>query len=168
MSAPEGKMKGRGLLIGLAVVAGVVALSCLVGVAVMVRFASSDEGKRLMGAAGKSVSVVAKAARAKGTDELKALGCSSAMVLRRSEAAQLVSMWSDGGTTLSEQDDETVVLCQLQWLDKAVECQAVALTYVEAVNPVDGFIVMVQQQGQKGQRCVVRYDAHGNPLLDKP
>jgi hypothetical protein len=126
--------KGKGCLIAVAIVGGVLLLGGIgVGVAVW-RFASSEEGKKIVSAVSSGAQMVQEAQTAPGTAELRALGCKQALVVDLERARQLAAMLGDAGEPLTADDTRVLVTCQTAGSAKEPTCDAVATTYVKAVG----------------------------------
>ncbi|HEY1089138.1 MAG TPA: hypothetical protein VGE37_15645, partial [Archangium sp.] len=100
----------KGCLIALAVV-GALGLICVVGAAIVgLSAASSEKGKKVLGAMGKGMSLVNKGINAPGIPEVRAAGCPEAMALDLHEMSEIIDSFVDGG--LKGGPEGVMVLCQ--------------------------------------------------------
>ena len=138
------------ILIGVAVLVGILFVAC-VGAGVW--FANSEGAKEFMEA-------TIAAQSAPGTEELRDLGCTTAMVMTFGDVSGIV------GGLIEEADlgvapETPLVICQAA--TGAPTCDEVASTYLAAVSPGGPFSVQVEGSGAE---CQMFFDAAGNPIDD--
>lgn len=122
---------------------------------------SSAKGRAMVGAMGEAVKISAKASKAPGTKELRALGCSEAMVMRVEDVEKLAGRF-ERGPTEEASFGETVVCVARPW-GSAPSGERVAKTYVGAVGPrPKPFFVNVQQSGKVDSTEL--FDGSGVPM----
>src|SRR4051812_31448639 len=98
MNAPTPHKKAsRGCLVALGALSALVMVSALVGGVLVYRFANTKEGKSLVGLVKNTTSMMAEAARAPGTNELRELGCDTAAVIDVERMGELLASFTDGG-----------------------------------------------------------------------
>lgn len=151
----------RGCIIALLVV-GVLGLVCVVGSAIVgVRAASSEQGKKVLGAMSKGMSLVNKGINAPGIPEVRAAGCPEAMALDLHEMSEIIDSFVDGG--LKEGPEGVMVLCQ--GLGELPDCGTLAQAYASAKGrPPGDFMVTVKTKHQKKELCARRYSEDGEDL----
>lgn len=137
------------VLIVLAILVGLAFLTC-VGAGVWM--ASSEEGQKLINAA-------ANAQTAPGTEDLRALGCTTAMVMRYGDLSGMLGSVLDDEELSSIPADTRFVICQPT--TATLTCSEVAATYVAATAPDGPFSAQVQGTGQQ---CQAFFDAAGNEV----
>lgn len=140
------------VLIGLAILVGLAFLTC-VGAGVWM--ASSEEGQKLINAA-------ANAQTAPGTEELRALGCTTAMVMRYGDLTGVIGAVVDDEALSAIPPETEFVICQPT--TTPLTCTEVAQTYVAAAAPANSFFAQVQGGGQQ---CQAFFDADGNELSEE-
>lgn len=137
-----------------------------VGVATWAR---APEGQDTLSGVRQVLQVVVTGASARGTRELKEVGCSQAAVLDASRVSTLLEqaprLLGDrrGGSRTA---DQGMVMCLVQEKRRPT-CDQVARTYARAVGEADGaFVAMVRDQSLGGGevRCAAVYDASGKLL----
>lgn len=113
-----------------------------------------------------------EASNAPGAEEVRALGCETAMVLPISELRMVAGPEADGVDMREDSDDDgRVVLCQVGPLTDPPECGEVARTYASALPaPPPEILVLVMLSMSNTRYCEGVYDRSGNPLrpLGKP
>jgi hypothetical protein len=158
--APAPKKSGRGCLIALAIVAGVLLLLVVIAGLAIHRAASSPEGRKVLGLVRDTARVVGESASAPGTKELRALGCDSAMVMDMNSWLRVFG--ADGGVPRPPGQLDLFIICGAGVFKTPPACDQVAQTYVGAVGAARGsFQVMVQKQGRQRPLCAVCYEADG-------
>lgn len=152
----------RGCLIALLVVGALGLLVGLVGVIVVWRAASSEEGQKVMKALGKGASLASKGLNGPGAKEVREAGCPEAFVLDTNEMLDLVDLFTDGGSRHHE--TSIMVMCQSSF-GTLPDCGAVARAYASASGrPPGDFVVMVKSKSQKQELCARRYSQAGDDL----
>jgi hypothetical protein len=160
------KKSSSGCLIALAIVGGLAVLvMAVVGFGVW-RFASSKEGKAIIGAVGEMATIVAEAQSAPGAAEVRELGCDQAMVLDLDRMVKIFKMLDAGAP---HESYSVMVICQVGVLHgDPPSCDRVASTYRAAVNATRPFAASVTRSGSHGEVCSILYDAKGNRVRDLP
>jgi len=169
MNAPNAQgaaKKSNGCLIA-AGVAGGLFLLFVVFVGVLVYKAlNSEQGQRVMKLAGSAIAMTQKATTAPGAAELRALGCTEAMVMDLEGFREIVE--EAKGEIRGNVPDDLIVACNMGPLAPAPSCEQVAQTYLRAVgSPPKSFLVVVQRKGRQGSECGGRFDANGAALPDQ-
>jgi hypothetical protein len=151
----------NGCLLAILIVGGIVVVIALVMGFVAYRFATSPDGKKLVAAVSSGAALVAEATNAPGTTELRALGCSTPMVIDAEKIAAIAQAFGDAGTAKVEGDEGLAVVCGMNG-GKPPTCDEVAETYVKAVGGTASasFAVSVGQSGGNPQ-CQGNYLANG-------
>jgi hypothetical protein len=164
---PPTKKSGNGCLIALAVVGGLVLLVVAVAAFGIYRAASSPEGKKLIGAIGGAAKLMAEAQNAPGAAEVRALGCSQAMVIDTEKMGEMFGLLDASAPAPGEA--AVMVVCQVQG-GTPPTCDAVAKTYATAgAAPHRGFEVSItHNRGTSENVCQTIYDATGRKLRDVP
>jgi hypothetical protein len=130
------------------------------------RFATSPDGKKIVSAVTSGAAVVAEATTAPGTKELRAIGCTTAMVIDAAKVAALAQTLGDGGNVTVDGDERLAVVCGTSG-STAPTCDQVAATYVAAVGAArEPFAVSVAKSGQS--QCEGRYLADGTHAPAEP
>lgn len=159
--APKKRSGFRVFLYVLLALMGLLFLTCGAGVYF---FTQTDQGKKIMEAVGDTQAAVEAAMKAPGTDELRALGCDTAMVMQLSDFAKMLEAITPEDTLPQEPADTLMVICQLGLLGgDPPTCQAVAETYAAAAAPTIPFLVNVSKQGGTSI-CDAPFTADGTPL----
>lgn len=137
-------------------------------------FATSKTGKDVIDivgkgakAVGETAKVMEEAARAPGTPELRAAGCTQAFVIDMDKLAKAFDQFdagipapTDGGARV-----KLMVLCQVNALGSPPACDDAARAYVGAVGRAAGdFAVTVSIERDKRPRCSSRYAPDAAPL----
>lgn len=158
---PPQRKSGRGCLIAVAVVGGLMLLSALVLVVGFVLFAQSDVGKTTFKVIGEGTRIAQKGMKAPGAKEVRALGCDQALVIDASDIAEFMEILDAGDAAGMPQT--SFVSCQVSGMSKAPSCDDVATTYVTAIggSAPNGFIVSVTRQGSSQPVCQSMYDEEG-------
>jgi hypothetical protein len=128
----------------------------------------SETGQELLAAASGTVEIAQAGLTAPGTDELRAAGCQTAMVVDFGSMLQLMAVLVDEEEMQAVLDegiasDTPVVSCSVAG-DGGISCQGVARVYVEAVAPTQGFFVHLQGGDED---CEAAFDATGELLPDE-
>ena len=137
------------ILIGVAILVGLLFVAC-VGAGVWM--ANSEEGQQFLEAA-------ASAQSAPGTEELRELGCTSAMVMSFGDVSGILGEIIGEDELGGVSPDTPFVICQATSAPPA--CEEVADTYIAAVSPEGPFSVQVQGGGGD---CQVFFDSAGNAI----
>lgn len=167
---PPGERASRsGCLIALYVMLGLGAFVLVAGAIAVWLFLRSETGQRLTETVSSGIALTREATTAPGTAELRAAGCSQAMVIPTARMLELF------GQELPEADPDadtfneaTVVLCQRATDDAgAPDCADVARIYGDAVpDAPPRFGVVVQGAGRGDAVCEGAYGPDGT-LLDQ-
>ena len=165
--------KGRsGCLTALYIVLGLGVAAMLLGGIGLWVFLRSETGQKLVGGVRGSITLLSEAARAPGTPELRAAGCSQALVLPMRRMRELFGDIASGDTDGSEpaHAGDTVVFCQITSSESSnLDCGEVARIYTETVKDApERFVVTVQ--GGSSQQCQGRYARDGSLIesLERP
>lgn len=124
---------------------------------------------------GGTVQLIQEMSSAPGTDELKAAGCDTAMVISPEMMAKFAKTLNDLDSSKNKQQNipelpYTVVTCQVQRKKAGVDCEAVAKIYGKAATPApDKFGVTVNVSGQNEPMCAGEFSPEGEKLgeMDK-
>lgn len=163
MNAPPKKKSSTFTILLVILGGGALLFLIAVGIGVYVVM-SSPEGRGIVGLMGEAVKISAKAQKAPGTKELRAMGCQQAMVM---DADDFVKMAShiDAGRPQGTPPFGEMVTCNAKMWGTAPTCEDVAVRYVGAVGARKRpFMVLVQQAGKKG--CSALFDEHAQRLRD--
>lgn len=163
---PESAKKTSGCLIALLIVGSLVALSCMVGGFFVWRATQSEEGKKIFGAMGKGLDVIAKAQKAPGTAELRAAGCREAMVTDAREMLHVFDGFVDAGEIPLNDEKGDLLFVTCEPAGDPLDCDRLAEIYVKVAKPDIGFTVIVSSKKSRQQEpdCAKRYDAAGKPV----
>jgi len=158
-AAPPPKKKSNGCLIAL-IIFGVLFLIMASGVGYVAYKASQDPDLRqAFETAGDALELMQEAQNADGMEELRDEGCDQALLLDMDKILDLAEKASkDENFERPETELDQVVVCNTK---KKMDCEEVAETYVDAADPSDGFIVIVQRPGAGEPRCRERFDEKG-------
>lgn len=164
-SAPKPKRSGRGCLIVLGVLGGLVLIGGLAIAVAVYHFSKTEEGQKVFGMMGKATQMAARAQSAPGTSELKKLGCDTAMVMNAREMLELAADFIDAGAP-TQLEHPVMVICQVgMFSESALSCDEVARTYAGAVpGGNEPFTVTVQRPGRGKPECMARYAPSGDRL----
>jgi len=145
------------------IVVGVLFLLVAGGVGYVAYQASQDPNLRqAFEAAGDAIELVQEAQNADGMEELRNEGCDQALMLDLDKILDIAEKHSkDENFERPETDLDTVVVCNTK---KSLACDELAEVYVDAADPSDGFIVIVQGPGAGEPRCRERFDDRGKSL----
>jgi hypothetical protein len=141
---------------------GFFVLTTIVGVVVFVR---SDTGKRIINTVSRSVTLFQEASSAPGTEQLRARGCTRAMVIPFDRLADIMrEMAPEAAQDINRRrlpGEGTLVLCQVRTSEAAAPaCADVARVYAEAVPGAPArFGVTVQQRNKSV--CDGKYTREG-------
>jgi hypothetical protein len=153
---PQAARKRPAYLIVIYVVLGLVGFFLVTGGIGIWLFLRSETGQKIVSTVGKSVTLMQQAATAPGTQELRAGGCSNAMVLPMGKMAEIVRGLSEDAARDLESSsklpgDGTVVMCQVNVASasNAPSCAEVARIYAAAVPQApERFGVTVQSRNK--------------------
>ena len=144
--------------------AGLFALCALVAGIFIYRYVSSEEGQKVVSAVTSSAALLSEATSAPGTNELRAIGCDTAMVVDVNRMQAIADAF-DGGKDAFTGGARTIVSCQPRWGTPSPECDAVAAAYVAAVQRAPGpFVVTVGGKPGDNPHCQAVYSATGVKL----
>lgn len=159
------KKKRSTLTIVLSIIGGgLLLLAIVVGIGIYLVL-SSPKGRAIVGVMGDAVKISAKAKKAPGTKELRAMGCKDAMVVDLADFAKMAEYF-DAGAAFSSGEDGfgEMVVCSVNPWGTPPSCERVANTYVGAVGTRSKpFIVSVQQTGSK-KACTGLYDGSATEM----
>ncbi len=137
------------------------ALGLIGAVVAVASFLRSEEGRDLVA----QMDLGLRMANAPGSDALRAIGCSTAVITTLEDlmAASESSFTGEvrGRVEAAGAGGAPVVICQ-RFLGSGPDCDEIAGTYSEAVGPSRGFLVVNVQGDTKG--CDGVYTAAGRPL----
>jgi len=156
------KKKTSTVTIVLAILGGGALLAVLVLGIVVYFVMSSEKGRAIVGMVGEGVTITANAQKAPGTKELRAMGCTQALVMNMADLEHLAS-FLDAGTSARRGPDRygEMVVCNVG--STPLTCDRVAATYVGVVGTrPEPFMVNVQQGGNHGPLCSSLYDGQSN------
>lgn len=157
----------RGCLIALLVVGAVMAVIVVISGLVIWRAASSEEGKKVLAAMGKGVSLASKGINGPGAQEVREAGCPEAFVLDMADMRELIGIFvNDAGTKgLPETGPAVMVMCQ--GFGELPDCDELAKVYAPVKGrPPGEFAILVQTKHAKSPLCSRRYADDGTPLGD--
>jgi hypothetical protein len=120
-----------------ALVGGVVAIAVIVAAVVLAKRLADDDAsdaKRAAPGAADSVHAVDDGLHAAGTDELRKLGCDTALVLDMQRVL--------GGSGVRPGEPRYVLTCDVPRPDGAPSCERVAATYFAAVGSAEGNVAV--------------------------
>lgn len=159
---PEKKGKS-GCLIAVMIVGGVVVLGIVGSLIAAAVFFSSEKGRNIASALGKGMEAMQAGIAAPGTDELRALGCSTAAVLKAGDLMEIVEPFFDAGSKEHpEEREKLMVMCRVDLGKPLPSCDEVAKVYVTAVGAAAApFVVAVQGQGSGKAACSNAYTELG-------
>lgn len=140
---------------------GLLVLTCGAGVYFLTQ---TEQGKKIVEAVGETTVIAEAAMKAPGTDELRALGCDTAMVMQLSDFAEMLEAITPDDALPAGTEDALMVICQLGILGgDPPTCQEVADTYIAAAAPNQAFAVNVSKKTGNSV-CDVEFTADGRPL----
>jgi hypothetical protein len=166
--APPRKKSGSGCVLALTIAGGVgILLVAVIGFAIY-RFATSREGKAVLGAIGDMAQLAQEAQNAPGAKEVRALGCEQAMAMDMDKMQRILDERLDAGSS-KPAPFSMMVVCQVGVLaGDPPRCDAVARAYLSAApRPARGFAANVQRSGGGNHPlCSVLYDPDGVKVKD--
>jgi hypothetical protein len=161
------KKKTSTLTIVLAIVGGGFVMMFLVAGIAIYFVLSSPKGRTIVGVMGEAVKISAKAQKAPGTKELRAMGCKQAMVMDFEDLTKIMGKLDAGPRSDQPPPFGEMVTCSVNPWGTPPACDEVATTYVNAVGPrPKPFIVVVQKAGNPKGQCTTRYAADGKAMSD--
>jgi hypothetical protein len=150
-----------GCLIAMLVVGGLCLLVAMVGGLIAYKFATSEEGKKIVNAVASGAQVLQEAQSAPGAADLRALGCRTAMVMDAAKFAEIANQFDASVTTNGVR---LIVTCDTSGTSKTLTCEQVAQGYVKAVGRAAGpFEVNLSTSHPKGD-CEEVFDAEGKKV----
>lgn len=161
------KNNNTGCLIVLGVMLAA-SLCVLIAIAVGLNsFSKTEEGKQAVGIVSEMWRVYSNGQDAPGVDELKAIGCSEAMVMELSGFIELLDEAAPDDGRLNEDDlGWTMITCTTS--SKDVDCEAVKAAYLSAVpSPPGPYLVHVTFQAylvHKEEKCQQAYAVDGTEI----
>jgi hypothetical protein len=133
-----------------------------VGVAIYA-LVSSPKGRAIVGVMGEAVKISARAQKAPGTAELRAMGCKQAMVMDIDDLGKMMAPLDAAPPPRQEALFGEMVVCSAGPFHTPPSCENVAATYVSAVGPRQkSFVVSVQRTGKRD--CTILYDSSGQKV----
>jgi hypothetical protein len=129
----------------------------------------TEQGRQIREIVRTGYEVGVESTQAPGTEELRELGCSQAMVMSAEQARAFANAVTDERDEVLAEfpPDLTMIMCQLNmFADADIECDDVARTYVEATRPEGRLLVQVQK-GRASAGCTGIYSSSGE-LLEIP
>ena len=140
---------------------GLLTLTCGAGIYYLTQ---TEKGQQIFEAFRETTNLAEEAMKAPGAEELRALGCDTAMVITVSDFTKMIEILAPEETIPQDQADTKIVMCQMNLLGgDGPDCASVARTYVDATAPPDAFLVHVSKQGGVTS-CEGSYAADGSPL----
>lgn len=156
-SATAPKKKTSTLTILLAVIGGGALLMVLVVAVVAWRVMASPSGRAIVGVMGETMTIMKNAQKAKGTKELRGVGCKTAMVIDLDDFERITKKLDAGVQRQGPKPFGKMVSCAVSPWSTPPTCDAVATTYIAAADKLeDPFIVTVQRSGQKASCSELR------------
>lgn len=123
---------------------------------------SSEKGRAIVGQMGEGYKLIQKSRSAPGMKELRAMGCSEAIVMATDDVLRTIGR--DGGASHANPE---IVVCQVGLLSKTLQCDDVAHEYVATLGArPQSFIVTIQRIGAAKPLCSVQYDRSGTSGRD--
>jgi len=161
---PQAARKRPAYLIVIYVVLGLVGFFLVTGGIGIWLFLRSETGQKIVSTVGKSMTLMQQASKAPGTQELRGLGCTNAMVIPVGKMAEIVRSVSEDAARDFERStlpgDGTIVMCQVRASSDAPSCAEVARAYAKAVPEApERFGVMVQSRNKSA--CDGKYTRDG-------
>ena len=152
---PQAARKRPAYLIVIYVVLGLLGFFLVTGGIGIWMFLRSETGQKIVSTVGKSMTLMQQATKAPGTQELRARGCTNAMVIPVGKMAELVRGMSEDAARDFEQSmlpgGGTIVMCQMSVASasNAPSCADVARIYAGAVSDApERFGVTVQSRNK--------------------
>lgn len=159
------KKKNSGCLIAVLVVLGVALVGVVAAGVGVYQFSQSEEGKKAFEIVGESWRVQAEARDAPGVEELKAAGCTQAMVMDLSRLVALMDE-EDAEPALPEDKPFTMVSCTTR--SETLSCEDVRAVYLAAAPPPQGpYLIQVSVMSfslEDQTRCQQAFAADGTRL----
>jgi hypothetical protein len=151
---------------------GILMLLVLLFVVAAVSFyRSCDDCKKFASLAMDGFQEIQAAMVAPGTDEMRALGCTEAMVLDMKNFEKFIEAFEQDGELTEERDpflDATMVFCRKDsiFTPENPECDEVVTAYISAANPMeeDELAVVVQGRNSQSRYCGAIYSGTGEYL----
>jgi hypothetical protein len=138
------------------VVLGLVGFFVITGVIAVWMFLHSETGQKIISTAGKSITLMQEATKAPGTPELRARGCTTALVIPFDKIAETFREFApDMDREIDRRTlpgDGTMIMCQIATAEAtapALSCTDVARTYIDAVPQVPERFGVTVQRGNK-------------------
>jgi hypothetical protein len=122
-------------------------------------FLRSETGQKVMRVASEGITLARQATTAPGTKELRAAGCSQAMILPMKRLQELVGQISPEARNelpgAGSVGSDTLILCQITMVDgNGPDCAQIARVYAGAVpSAPERFAVIVQGGGRGKPKC---------------
>jgi hypothetical protein len=150
--------ESRGGLVGLAAAGGVATLVVIGVVIWLVRGCSGDGPASTAAARSQGADLAREGMHARGTDELRQIGCATAIVMDMARAL--------GDAGVREGEPRMLVTCDVATTDPPPSCERAAATYFSALGgTADGNVnVRVSRQGVATPVCSKLYLPSGADL----
>ena len=127
-------------------------------------FTQTEDGQKIVEAIGQATEIAEAGMTAPGAEELRALGCSTAIVMELGDFAKLAESFEAAETIPEEQARMKMVLCQMNLLSgDPPSCDAVVETFIDATSPEHPFMVTVTR-GSSTAVCDGTYTPDGVKL----
>lgn len=157
------KKRPSGCVLALLALGGLVLLGGLVVAVIVVRFMTSSDGKKVVAAVGAGMKELEEASQGPGTNELRAIGCTQAMVMDNTKIDAIARTIGDAGVGVV--NAPTDVNCGPSPSGPIPTCDQVAATYLAAVGGrARGTWFQVSVSARQGRGCRSRYTPDGKPL----
>lgn len=158
---PQKKGCSTGCWIAIAVVGGLGLIVCGVVGFVFYRFSQDPDVKKAFSVVAGGVELIKDAQSAKGTKDLKALGCQDPMVFDVDKLLDFAEETTEGKNFKRPKAEvKKLVVCNAK---KNLTCEEVAEEYVDAAHPKDEFAVVVNR-ASSSENCSERFDEDGESL----
>ena len=162
----EQKKGMSGCMLVLLLLGGCFLLLMIVGGAFLWKVSRSPEGRRILEGIGEGKRAMEEGQKAPGMDEVRMLGCSSAVAFEYGDFAKVASRFGVDAGPKDPDRMPLMVVCSPGLRGEAPSCHDIARTYVAAVGgrAKKFFAVQVNETAFGGKaRCMEQYDADGTP-----
>lgn len=150
-----------GCWIAIAVVGGLGLIVCGIAGFIFWRVSQDPDVKKAFNVVAGGVELIKDAQSAKGTDDLKDLGCRDPMVFDVDKLLDFAEETSEGKNFKRPKADvKKLVVCNAS---KSLTCEEVAEEYVDAAKPKNEFAVVVNSTSAT-ENCSERFDEDGESL----
>ena len=159
--APKKRSGFRVFLYVLAALLALLLLTCGAGVYFLTQ---TEQGQKIAEVVGQATEIAQAGMNAPGAEELRQLGCDTAIVMELGDLAGMMEVFEETGELPEEQARTKMVLCQINLLGgDPPSCEAVVRTYIEAAAPDRPFMVGVTK-GRSDPICDGTFDVDGTEL----